>query len=365
VQGGAPRAEYGEQVIDELSRRIQPRVGRGYSARNLRYFRSFYLTYAARSPSIADTASEFGTRLVPNLTASSEHGAAQIRHKPSADASTSGFSSRLSWSHYRTLTKVDDPAARAFYEVEAASENWSVPHLERQIHTQLHLRLRKSRNKAGIIDLARRGHVVERPIDALKDPVVMDLLDLPQSELLRESDLETAIISKLSQFLLELGKGFAFVARQKRLTFEDDELFIDLVFYNVILKCYLLVDLKLGKLAHQDVGQMDSYVRLFDAQGRTSGDGPTIGLILCAERNEAIARYSVLHEHKQLFAAKYVTYLPSVEELERELERDRRVAEAVVDRPRATESTKRKRTTRSNKHARARRGAGVGRQRPR
>ncbi len=147
-------------------------------------------------------------------------------------------------------------------------------------------------------DLVRRGQVIERPIDLIKSPVVLDFLDLPDSEMLRENDLESAILSKLSQFLLELGKGFAFVARQKRLTFEDEEFYVDLVFYNIILKCYLLIDLKLGKLMHQDVGQMDSYVRLFDAQGRIEGDGPTIGLILCAEKNEAIARYSVLHEHK-------------------------------------------------------------------
>jgi hypothetical protein len=173
------------------------------------------------------------------------------------------------------------------------------------------------------MDLARRGQIVERPIDLMKSPVVLDFLDLPETELLRERDLESAILSKLSQFLLELGKGFAFVARQKRVTFEDEEFYVDLVFYNNILKCYLLIDLKLGRLTHQDVGQMDSYVRLFDAQGRTEGDGPTIGLILCAEKNEAIARYSILNEHQQLFAAKYVTYLPSVEELERELERER------------------------------------------
>ncbi|WP_217446074.1 PDDEXK nuclease domain-containing protein [Myxococcus sp. CA040A] len=178
------------------------------------------------------------------------------------------------------------------------------------------------------MDLATRGQVLERPADAIKHPFVLDFLDLPESELLRESDLERAILGKLSHFLLELGRGFAFVARQKRLSFEDEHFYVDLVFYNVILKCYLLIDLKLGKLAHQDVGQMDSYVRLFDAQGRTEGDGPTIGLILCAQKNEAVARYSILHEHEQLFAAKYVTYLPSVEELERELARDKRLLEA-------------------------------------
>jgi predicted nuclease of restriction endonuclease-like (RecB) superfamily len=351
VQKGSARAEYGEQVISDLSQQIQPRVGRGYSARNLRYFRSFYLTFPDRSPTIDDA--EFGTGRVPNLLGPPERAAFAIRHTSSAKSAgpgakpRSGFSSRLSWSHYRALLQVDDASVRTFYEVEAANAHWTVENLERQIFTQLHLRLRKSRNKEGVMDLARRGQVVERPIDALKDPVVMDLFDLPHSELLRESDLETAIISKLSQFLLELGKGFAFVARQKRITFEDEDFFVDLVFYNVILKCYLLVDLKLGKLTHQDVGQMDSYVRLFDAQGRTPGDGPTIGLILCAEKNEAIARYSILHEHEQLFAAKYVTYLPSEEELQRELERDRRIAEALVDPTRSDNPPKMKRATRA------------------
>jgi hypothetical protein len=174
----------------------------------------------------------------------------------------------------------------------------------------------------------------------IKSPLILDFLGLSERHEYRESDLETAIIGKLSQFLLELGKGFAFVARQKRLTFDDEEFFVDLVFYNVILKCYLLIDLKLGKLTHQDVGQMDSYVRMFDAQGLTEGDGPTIGLILCAEKNESIARYSILSEHKQLFAAKYVTYLPTVEELERELERDRRIAEEIEAKRRTTATKK-------------------------
>jgi predicted nuclease of restriction endonuclease-like (RecB) superfamily len=177
------------------------------------------------------------------------------------------LTARWCWTHYRTLLSVEEVRARAFYEIEAEREGWPVPHLERQIHTQLFARLLKSRNKDGVMELARRGQIVERPIDLMKSPVVLDFLDLPETELLRERDLESAILSKLSQFLLELGKGFAFVARQKRLTFEDEEFYVDLVFYNIILKCYLLIDLKLGRLTHQDVGQMDSYVRLFDAQG--------------------------------------------------------------------------------------------------
>lgn len=360
VQGGAKRAEYGEQMLEALSARLQERVGRGYSVRNLRYFRSFYQVYADREPSIRDAPVEFGTGLVPNLrrsgtpfappqTPQALSDAFQILHEARAESDSllTGFSGKLSWTHYRTLLTVEDGRARDFYEIEAEREGWPVPYLERQIHTQLFMRLLKSRNKAGVMDLAKRGQTVERPIDLMKSPVVLDFLDLPDSEVLRESDLESAILSKLSQFLLELGKGFAFVARQKRLTFEDEEFYVDLVFYNIILKCYLLIDLKLGKLAHQDVGQMDSYVRMFDAQGRTDGDGPTIGLILCAEKNESIARYSVLHEHKQLFAAKYVTYLPSVEELERELARDRRLAEAATTAPRPTKTKKGKRSTRS------------------
>jgi len=335
VQRGESRAEYGGQVLEDLSAQLLARVGRGYSTRNLWYFRDFYLTYRERSPSIR--AEEFRTSLVQNPKPID---AAKILHEAGAEF-TRGFSSRLSWSHYRALLKVNDPAARAFYEIEAEHENWSVPHLERQIFTQLHLRLLKSRNKAGVMELARKGQTVERPSDLIKSPLILDFLGLSDRHEYRESDLETAIISKLSQFLLELGKGFAFVARQKRISFDDDHLFIDLVFYNILLKCYLLIDLKLGKLTHQDIGQMDSYVRLFDAQGRTEGDGPTIGLILCAEENHTIARYSVLNEHKQLFAAKYLTYLPTEEELRRELERDRRLAEASVEMPRAAKPSSR------------------------
>jgi predicted nuclease of restriction endonuclease-like (RecB) superfamily len=342
VQRGEARAEYGEQVIEELSERLQARVGRGYSTTNLKYFRLFYLRYKERRPEIGHKARDesIADKLVTSLVTNSKSiDAAKILHKACAEFAE-GFSGHLSWSHYRALLKVNDPAARAFYEIEAARENWSTPHLERQIFTQLHLRLLKSRNKAGVLELARKGQTVERPSDLIKSPLVLDFLGLSAHHEYRESDLETAIISKLSQFLLELGKGFAFVARQKRIAFDDDHLFIDLVFYNILLKCYLLIDLKLGKLTHQDVGQMDSYVRIFDAHERAPGDGPTIGLILCAKENHTIARYSVLSEHKQLFAAKYVTYLPTEEELRRELERDRRIAEATVDASRAEKPAK-------------------------
>jgi predicted nuclease of restriction endonuclease-like (RecB) superfamily len=334
-QAGAIRAEYGDQLLDVLSTQLRERVGRGYSTTNLRYFRTFYLAYASRSAEIRHIRSGESRSV---LAAALKRGARKIRHtaggvlqdleraigeQPPLD----GFSPLLGWSHYRLLMKVEHEAERRFYEIEAERAEWSVQHLERQIDTHLFARLLKSRDKAGVMDLATRGQVLERPVDAIKHPFVLDFLELPESEKLRESDIEGAILEKLQQFLLELGRGFAFVSRQKRLAFEDEYFYVDLVFYNVILKCFLLIDLKLGKLAHQDVGQMDSYVRLFDAQGRTEGDGPTIGLILCAEKNEAVARYSILHENEQLFAAKYVTYLPSVEELERELARERRLLE--------------------------------------
>lgn len=340
VQRGEARAEYGEEVVEDLSKQLLSHAGRGYSTRNLWYFRDFYLTYRDRPPSIR--ADRFRTSLVQN---SKRPDPMKILHEAGAEIAK-GFSSRLSWTHYRALLAVRDPAARAFYEIEAERESWSVPHLERQIFTALHLRLRKSRNKGGVLELARQGQTVERPSDLIKSPLILDFLGLPSRHEYRESDLETAIISKLSQFLLELGKGFAFVARQKRIVFDDDHLFIDLVFYNILLKCYLLIDLKLGKLTHQDVGQMDSYVRIFDAHERAPGDGPTIGLILCAEENHTIARYSVLREHKQLFAAKYLTYLPTEEELQRELERDRRLAAASVEAPPSGVPAKPRRTTR-------------------
>jgi predicted nuclease of restriction endonuclease-like (RecB) superfamily len=188
--------------------------------------------------------------------------------------------------------------------------------------------LLKSRNKAGLLNLAKEGQVIRKPVDVLKDPYVLDFLDLPDGTPLHESDLEAAIIGRLQEFLLELGKGFAFVARQKRLAYDDEHFYVDLVFYNCILKCYMLIDLKIGRLTHQDIGQMDSYVRLFDDRFTSAGDKPTIGLILCAEKNDALARYSVLNEGRQIFAARYMKVLPSEEQLAREIERERRLIDA-------------------------------------
>ena len=330
VQRGQQRAEYVESVLETLSGALTRRFGRGFSITNLRYFRLFYVAFADRTPEIRQ----------PSVDESRRLGAGSTIHQSAIDESGEalaagakplalhGFSPALSWGHYRTLAKVELAAARSFYEIEAERASWSLTELDRQIHTQLFARLRKSRDKAGVMDLVTRGLALQRPIDVIRDPYVLDFLDIPDSARLHESDLEAAIIEKLQHFLLELGKGFAFVGRQKRLEYDEERLYVDLVFYNCILKCYLLIDLKMGKLTHQDVGQMDSYVRLFDDRYTTEGDNPTIGLILCAEKNHAVARYSVIHDSEQIFAARYVTYLPTVEELERELIRERELIES-------------------------------------
>jgi predicted nuclease of restriction endonuclease-like (RecB) superfamily len=303
LQGGQARAVYGERLIGELSRRLVERYGKGFSATNLGYFRQFYLAYPSR--------------LAPG----------EIPH-PTGGELESGFHPALAWSHYRALMRVEKPEARAFYEREAAACGWSKAQLERQIESLYYERLLASRDKKGMLEAGRQGLGGLRPVDLLKDPYVLEFLDLPDAPRLHESALEAAILANLQGFLLELGKGFAFVARQKHMRLDDEDFYVDLVFYNYVLKCFVLIDLKVGKLTHQDIGQMDSYVRMFEAHARGEGDNPTIGLILCSKKNEAVARYSVLHESRQLFAARYLTYLPSEEELARELERERQLIEA-------------------------------------
>lgn len=329
TQEGDERAEYGKGIVDDLSKRLTNRYGRGFSTTNLRYFRSFYLVYADRVPEIRHIAcGELGQE----RNRHTKCGVLQDLAVATGDVDVQrGFSPALGWSHYRALMKVEHASERLFYEIEAEKEGWSVAHLERQIQTMLFARLLKSRDKEGVLELATQGQIVRSPVDALKDPYVLDFLALPEAERLHESELEAAIIGQLQKFLLELGKGFAFVARQKRMTYDDEHFYLDLVFYHCILKCYVLIDLKIGKLTHQDIGQMDSYVRLFDDRFTTESDNPTVGLILCAEKNDAVARYSVLHESKQIFAAKYLQYLPTEAELRREIERERQLVEARLD----------------------------------
>lgn len=247
-----------------------------------------------------------------------------IRHAPRGESWRPGYlHSNLSWTHYRTLLRVDKPEARAFYEIEAVKNNWSARELERQINSLLYERLALSRDKKGLMRLAVKGHDVQKPADAFKDPVVMEFLGLPESPRLVESELEEALINHLQTFLLELGKGFAFVARQQRLTLDGDHFYIDPVFYHITLKCYVIIDLKTGKLTHQDLGQLQLFVNYYDRECRTKGDNSTLGLILCADKNDAVVRYTLgPDQRKTIFAARYRMYLPSEAELRAELRRE-------------------------------------------
>jgi predicted nuclease of restriction endonuclease-like (RecB) superfamily len=317
LQGGEDRAEYGERLLGELSEHLTKRYNRGFSVTNLRYFRLFYQAFSDRTPEIHHSTSD-------ELEANTQEAVLDdLTRALKKTNQRKGFSPDLSWTHYRALSKIDDAVERLFYEIETEKAGWSVAILERQIHSFLFARLLKSRDKAGVLALADQGQTVHQPIDVIKQPYVLDFLNLPDQTQLHEFDIESAIIENLQPFLLELGKGFAFVGRQYRVTTESQHFFIDLVFYNFLLKCFVLIDLKIGRLEHQDVGQMDMYLRMFDDLKRGQGDNPTVGLILCAEKDEIVARYSILHESQQMFASKYMLYLPTEEELRNELARER------------------------------------------
>ena len=241
-------------------------------------------------------------------------------------------STKLSWTHHRILLRVKDPDARDWYSQEASENAWSVRALERQIDKLYYERLLMSKDNSPVIQEAE-SHIKTLQIEAknyLRDPYILDFINVPYQPVV-ENEMEQNLINNLQQFLLELGKGFAFVERQQRIATDDQDFYIDLVFYNFKLKCFLLIDLKIGKLTHQDVGQIDTYVRIYDEHRKGSDDNPTIGLILCSEKNETIAKYSVLKDSKQLFASKYLHYLPTEEELRKELERERAALNHISD----------------------------------
>ena len=275
--------------------------------------------------------------IVPGAWESEEHaeeGAVNIRHAVRGESETwrpGRLHTGLSWTHYRTLLRVERPTARAFYEIEAASQAWSARELERQIDSLLFERLARSRDKKGLMRLASEGHNVSLPMDIFKDPVVIEFLGLPESPRLVESTLEQALIDNLQKFLLELGKGFAFVSRQERITLDGDHFYIDLVFYHTILKCFVLIDLKVGKLAHSDLGQMQFYVNYFDRERRSEGDNPTLGLILSSNKNDAVVRYTLGEQQaRKIFTSRYQLHLPTAEELESEIRREVRLLSGVT-----------------------------------
>ncbi len=322
LQGGEDRADYGKQVLEGLSRRLNECYGKGFSVSNLQNFRKFYLAYHSRIAVAPEIQYPMGTKSVES----------PIPCPAGSEELLQGFSPQLSWSHYRALMRVENATARAFYEREAIECGWSKTQLERQIHSFCYDRIVANRSARGLPpeDRARLPGETVSPGHLLKSPMVLEFLGLPDPPELHESKLEQAIIENLQSFLLERGKGFSFVARQKHVRFDDDDFYIDLVFYNYVLKCFLLIDLKMGKLTHADIGQMDGYVRLYEDLFKVPGDNPTVGLLLCADKGEAVAKYSILNENRQIFASKYLPHLPSEEELRIEIEREHRLIEEVL-----------------------------------
>lgn len=297
-QRGKNRAEYGEYLITELSKRLLKEFGDGFSEQNVRNFRQFYLAFPP-PPS----------------------------HKNAPNAIRYALRSELTWTHYRLLMRIENPDARTFYVSECIHSHWSTRQLEQQIHSSLFERLHIGNDKKKLNRVIHKHAELFDPKDFIKDPLVMPFLGFKKDQKFIESDIEDAIVNKLQEFLLELGKGFAFVARQQRITVGGDNFYIDLVFYNYILKCFLLIELKTDKLAPQDVGQMDFYVRYWEDKMKQKSDNPTIGLILCTEKNETVVRYSAMNDSKQLCASKYKLYFPTEKELRQEIYNERKMIE--------------------------------------
>lgn len=302
-QNGESRAAYGSYLLKELSLFLTHKYGRGFGISTLKDIRQFYLSYS-------------------NL---------EISHAVRGQSEDSALSSNLGWIHYRTLMRIDRKNARQFYTIEAVKNCWSGRELERQVNSLLFDRLAKSKDQEGLLTLAKEGQEINRPEDAIKEPLVLEFLGLPESSRLVESKLEEALINNLQKFLLELGKGFSFIGRQKRLTFDGDHFYADLVFYHVILKCYVIIDLKTRKLSHADLGQMQLYVNYFDKEIKQADDGPTIGLVLCTEKSEEMAKYLLGEKAKQIFASKYQLYLPTEEQLRKEIKREISILSAEKD----------------------------------
>ncbi|MEE8808707.1 MAG: PDDEXK nuclease domain-containing protein [Lactimicrobium sp.] len=290
IKGNDNADLYGKSLIPELAKELTREFGRAFSARNLYYYVKFYQYF----PDF-----EILNARVQNL----------------------------SWTHLRSLLRVDDESARLWYLNEAAKENWSSRTLDRNIATQYYYRLLESPDKEKVVTemKLKTAQPENRPAELLKSPIMAEFLGFRPEDSYLESDLESAILSHIRDFLMEMGRGFAFVARQQQIVTETEDYYIDLVFYNIELRCYVLVDLKMGKITHQDVGQIDMYVRMYDDMKRKNGDNPTIGILVCSETDEDIARYSVLHDNNRLFMSKYLTYLPTKEQLRREIEKQKRV----------------------------------------
>lgn len=283
-QKGKERAQYGKQLIEELSKKLTKEFGKGFSATNLKQMRSFYLLYS-KGQTLSD---EF----------------------------------ELSWSHYLKLMRIDEENERKFYEIESIKNNWSLRELQRQYDSALYTRLALSRDKEKVLELSQKGLIIEKPKDAVKDPYILEFIGLPEHSTYSESQLEQKLIDRLEHFLLELGTGFTFVARQKRITFDEKHFRIDLVFYNRILKSFVLIDLKIGELTHQDLGQLQMYVNYYDREMKLPEENKTVGIVLCQSKSQAVVEYTLPENNEQIFASKYQTILPSKDDLKHLIEEE-------------------------------------------
>ncbi|MCP9769561.1 DUF1016 domain-containing protein [Lacihabitans sp. LS3-19] len=280
-QEGSDYSNYGDYILERLSSELSNEFGKGYSKRNLELIRKFYITYKiAKSP----------------------------------------ISQSISWTHYLHLMRIENEDERSFYEIETEKNNWSVRELDRQINTSLYQRLSLSKDKKGILKLAEKGQIIEKASDLIKDPYILDFLNLEESSTYSETELEQELINKLEHFLLELGKGFTFVGRQVRFTFDEEHFRVDLVFYNRLLKCFVLIDLKIGKLKHQDLGQMQMYVNYYDRYVKLEEENKTIGIILCKDKKDTLVEITLPENNNQIFASKYELILPSKNELKQLIE---------------------------------------------
>ncbi|AMC10867.1 hypothetical protein Lupro_06245 [Lutibacter profundi] len=298
-QKGKIRAKYGKKILKGLSEKLSKEFGRGFSQRNLEQMRQFYVVYSKTQTLSAEFTNK-KSETVPRISDSIDF--------------------QLSWSHYLFLVRVDNPDERKFYEIEAINNSWSLRELQRQFGTALFERLALSRDKKGVKKLSEKGQIIEKPKDTVKDPYILEFLGFPEESKYSETELEQKIIDKLEHFLLEFGKGYTFVGRQVRFTFDDKHFRVDLVFYNRILQCFVLVDLKIGEITHQDLGQMQMYVNYYDRKVKLENENKTIGIILCKKKNETLVEITLPENNEQIFASKYQTVLPSKQELKQLIE---------------------------------------------
>ena len=282
-QAGSKRAQYAKSILPLLSEQLKKQFGKGFSVDNLENMRKFYLLYSI-----------------------SENGSRKLK---SSKFDLPVFT--LGWSHYLILCKIKDEAERKFYEIEAANNDWNLEELQRQLNTSLYERLVLSKNKKKVTQLSKKGQIIQQPKDIIKNPYILEFLGLEEKPFYSESDLETAIINQIEKFMLELGKGFFFGGRQVRFTFDDKHFFVDLVFYNRLLKCFVIIDLKIGELEHGDLGQMQMYVNHYDRNVKAKTENPTIGIIICKSKNDAVVEITLPKNQKQIFASQYKLYLPS------------------------------------------------------